>query len=155
MNRTEKRMEAFARTIDRRTVLRGIAGGIFASMTGAMVTANPASAHAGHSCSVLPKTSSTSCSPPYSRYCTAWSSSYCSGAACAGGCTYTYNDYPDACWCTKSLVSGCYSTWWKCCDCNCSRGKCGCRHQYSSASALCLQRQAKAESRRMAEAGRH
>lgn len=72
---------------------------------------------------------SCSCSPPGSVYCTSLSSSYCSGSACAGGCSYCYTcGYPDtACWCTQTCCASSFLIYYECCDCTCSGTNCGCR----------------------------
>lgn len=137
MNKFERRTERFARAVERRTVLRGAAGGIFAAVTATLVApAGRAYADAGHSCSQLPHNSSTTCNPP-GPFCTSWSSSYCNGAACSGNCSYLRTYYPDACWCTKTYTcSTSYTCWYKCCDCNCPQGNCGCKQFYRSAGVL-------------------
>src|SRR6266487_1668954 len=134
MDAVERKMERFARAIDRRTMLRATAGGIFTGVTWLMVGPAVKAAATGP----CPNANETcSCDPPNGIYCTQWSSSYCSGYACAGGCSYWTGVYSDGCWCTKSCgtCQYCYS---KCCDCTCShngsRQHCGCRKTYCSAA---------------------
>ena len=131
MNAVERRMEKFARALDRRTVLRGAAVGIFAGVTAVLV--GPATRAAADG--TCPNSSETAaCDPPNGVYCTSYSSTYCSGASCTGGCTINKHWYPgNGCWCTKvTSVNGCYNSWYKCCDCSCPGGRvCGCRQQYT------------------------
>lgn len=138
MNLVERRAEAFARRIDRRTVLRGAAAGIFATVTGAVV--GPVSrAYATGPCPNPAQ--DTICHPP-GPFCTAYSSSYCSGANCAGGCTVNRKDYPDGCWCTRAVkVGSCTSRWYKCCDCYCGGRECGC-YEYHDTYSGCVEKTA-------------
>jgi hypothetical protein len=129
--------EAIARKIDRRRFLSRSAGAIFAATAMATVAGirAPFARASGNCPAHAGEYDSCSCHPP-GPYCTQWSSSFCSGAACAGGCSYDYFDYQaDACWCTLDccyLCGGCnsYCGYWTCCDCKgCPghSGKCGCR----------------------------
>lgn len=131
MTTMERRYEKFARAVDRRAFLRTSASGIFAGVTAVFVM--PAwNASATGPCPNYAE--ATECGPPHNVYC---SSGHCSGARCAGGCSYNYNYWPDACWCTKAVRIGpCTSRWYKCCDCYCGSSECGCREYHDTYGGL-------------------
>lgn len=125
----ERMGEVLARPMTRRRVLSTSAATAFATVAAWTVGATKASAN---TCQATE--SVCGCDPPNATYCTHYSSSYCSGAACAGGCTYYYGFYSQtACWCTKKCCYKCgtiysYCGYYKCCDCKCNGTLCGCRH---------------------------
>ena len=143
MNRVERVSERLARGCDRRRFLKQAASTIFGgAATFAAGSFFAPSAEATHGTCPNQAYPSCFCSPPGGLYCTSLSSSYCNGASCAGGCSWNTDFYPDACWCTKTCISGqCTAYHYMCCDCWCSGGTaCGCRHQIigSVASRRCL-----------------
>ena len=131
MDALEKSMESFARVVDRRQVLKGAAGSLFAWITLSLV--GPTGRALATGPCPNPQDSSTSCNPPNGTYC-----SGCSGANCPSGChIWTGGGYSDGCWCTKSFACEvCYVCWYTCCDCTCGTSHCGCR-QLHSTRALC------------------
>ena len=132
MTLVEHSGEMLARRIDRKRFLRRAAGTVFGSVT-ALAVGGIRSPTAFATGSCPNNQDQCNCHPLNSKYCTSFSSSYCSGSACAGGCTYNNSVYPDYCWCSKNCCYLCgglssYCGYWKCCDCTCpGHGGCTCR----------------------------
>ena|SRR5450830_1902296 len=114
--------ESVTRLIDRRNLLRRAAMTTFGLVAAVAVKGLHADRASAISC--IHHTTSCGCSPPHTRYCTVYNSSYCSGSACAGGCSYNYLwGYSDtACWRTATCCysGGCLTGYYECCDCSCS-----------------------------------
>lgn len=131
MSLVERSGEILARRVNRRRFLVRAAAVTFATATGIAVTLpkSPSAFAALGDCYGSPQT--PPCDPP-GYYCTHYSSSYCNGAACSGGCNYDTFDYPTACWGTTVQCANCrtvepYCYHYKCCDCSCPGGvTCGC-----------------------------
>lgn len=125
------------RTMDRRRFLArasATAFGVVAALAVEGFAAPTALASAADACAN--HENACGCNPCGGLYCTTRNSAYCSGAACAGGCTYRgackYNTSPGyGCWCTNNCIyGGCtgYGGYYKCCDCTCPGGLvCSCR----------------------------
>jgi len=131
--------EAVARGFSRRAFLSKAATTIFGAAAAIAVQGLGMTSASANACAAT--TSSCSCSPP-GPYCTAWKASYCSGANCAGACNYDYTYYPTtACWCTASCCGNCgtpssFCRHYKCCDCTCPPGSCGCRNAIYDCQSL-------------------
>lgn len=136
----ERSGEQVARFINRRNFLRTAAVAAFAfAAAGAAELKFVPSAEAANACQA--NNVGNACSPPGGTYCTSWSTSYCSGATCSGGCSYNYTWYKStACWCTTPFCDSLGTHYWKCCDCTClhngSWQACGCR-ELDTISRLC------------------
>lgn len=139
MSIVTKAGETLARgTMDRRRFMSRAAVTVFGVVAAWSVEGIKApSAMAGASDACAHSSSSCQCSVCGTGYCTAVSASYCSGAACAGGCTYYGGcGWPTGpgygCWCTQTCYYGSgqteYGGYYKCCDCACPNNrKCSCR----------------------------
>lgn len=129
MTFVERSSENLARHIDRRRFLDAGAKTIFGLVTAIAVGARAPRAWATHGSRCPDNGQPCSCQPPYNRYCTQWNSSYCAGSACQSPCSYSGDfGYPnDFCWCTASCTYAPGTGYYKCCDCSCPEGACGCR----------------------------
>lgn len=119
--------EEIARNLTRRKFLNHAAMLAFGFATAAAFEIGRPTTAKAYSCAN--RTGLCGCNPPGTRYCTAWSSSYCSGSNCAGPCSFTSAyGWGDACWCTADCCygGGRYSGYYECCDCSCPQGDCGC-----------------------------
>jgi hypothetical protein len=139
MTSVEQAGEFIARkTMDRRRFLHKASVTIFgvvAAFTVEGLKSPKALASASDACANTD--SDCGCTPCSGVYCTSYNSGYCSGAACAGGCTYDgacgYNTSPGyGCWCTATCLYGTcgsgYGGYYKCCDCACPGSiTCSCR----------------------------
>ncbi len=114
--------EELTRQIDRRKFLKRAAIGIFsftAAWAGELALFTP-SAEAVNFCA----NQESGCACNISVYCTAYSSSYCSGAACntnnPPGCSYNYATWTNTgCWCTDVCCGIHGGYYYECCDCTC------------------------------------
>lgn len=127
--------EQLARLMGRRQFLRRSAAAVFGGMAAAAadLTLFPTVAHASICSNHEP---SCFCGPPGIGFCTSRSSSYCSGSTCAGGCTYNYQFWSNACWCTATCCASGQLVYYQCCDCNCPGGiSCGCKQLVNTCAA--------------------
>lgn len=127
MSMVERLGEGVARRMDRRRFLTRAATGTFGAVAAWTVQGLGASPAFAAVCSHT--SSRCSCTPCANVHCRALNTSYCSGSACAGGCSYNYNcGYPDtACWCTETCC-GPPAGYYQCCDCLCPGNRaCSCR----------------------------
>jgi len=134
MSLLERSSEIVARQVDRRSFLLRISTMTFGAVAAAAVgLPGTTTARAANACERIE--SENVCVPPGFGLCTGRSASYCSGAACAGGCTYNYKltYHQTACWCTQKSCTACgtpgaFCGYYKCCDCICpSGGSCACQ----------------------------
>ena len=121
--------EELVRAIDRRTFLRRTAGAVIGVVTTFSLFGTEA-AWASH-CPPDGFVQSCDCGPLNGLYCTSIDPSMCSGSSCTTNvCTYNFDEWSDACWCTKC----CSGIYYHCCDCNCpveggGEVQCGCKSQ--------------------------
>lgn len=129
----ERAAEKLARAMNRRQFLSRASAVTFGTITAWTIGAS-AWPTQGAAVTCAGNTSLCGCSPPNGTYCDSHNSSYCNGAACAGGCTFDTTVWSTGCWCTKTCCYLCGSTdsycgYYKCCDCKCPGSlKCGCRN---------------------------
>lgn len=125
MNATKRIGEVVARRIDRRRFMNRSAMTIFGAAAAFAVEGIRTRGVLAQTCQTT--SSYCSCNPPNGRYCVNMSPSYCSGASCAGGCTWNYTFYSStACWCTTTCCFFGYYGHYVCCDCTCAGTACGC-----------------------------
>jgi hypothetical protein len=124
--------EGLARGINRRTAIKRAASAVFGAVAALSVEGwKRNSALAGHCAYVT--TGDCSCNPPYGTFCSQIDASYCSGATCAGGCSFDESwRYVGGCWCSATCEytaedGSPFSGYYKCCDCNCYGSQCSCR----------------------------
>jgi hypothetical protein len=128
MDLVERSTEWVARTLDRRAFMKRSAVGLFAlASASAARAAFPTHADAA-TCRYFENGTCT-CNPPGGVFCTSYHTTYCSGANCAGGCTFDTQYWPTACWCTATCCydGGYYTGYYQCCDCSCPSHTCGCK----------------------------
>ena len=145
MSKLERVSEELARRLGRRRFLDRAARTVFAVAAGLAVKNSGASAqetdHAQGSTCTFFQCSQCYCVPPVNGLCTNWSSSYCNGSKCAGGCEYDTTPYSTGCWCTQDcdVSGGCGH--YRCCDCWCANYTINClcqqRHQVADTGAAC------------------
>ncbi len=119
--------EELARRWNRRQTLKGAGATLFGTVAAFSVKGTKSQELAGY-CSYVTAGDCT-CNPPGGLYCRRISDSYCTGAACSGGCYYDESyRYVGACWCSAICqYSGGESGYYQCCDCNCYGQQCACR----------------------------
>jgi hypothetical protein len=134
MTLVERTGEQLARRIDRRQFLSRTAAAIFGTAAAFAYQGIRAPRALGDGpCPWAGNPYGCHCQPLGGTYCSSHSSSYCSGASCAGGCTVNKSIWPSTgCWCSKNCCYNCgfvsaYCGYYTCCDCTCPFGGCTCK----------------------------
>ena len=133
MTMVERVGEGLARQLNRRTTVKRAAAALFGAVAAWSVEGVKGQSELAGYCSYVTAGDCT-CNPPNGLYCRRMEASFCSGAACGGGCYYDESyRYVGACWCSATCqyptqYEGVYVIgYYKCCDCNCYGHQCACR----------------------------
>lgn len=132
MTMVERVGEGLARRTSRRRTLKRASMAVFGAVAAWTTQGFKGDGALAYHCGYVTEGDCT-CNPPYGLYCNRMDNSYCTGAACSGGCYYDESyRYVGACWCSAicqytgqdgyPLVG-----YYQCCDCNCYGQQCACR----------------------------
>ena len=127
MTLVERVGEGLERTLDRRAALKRGAVALFGAVAAWTVEGFSGDGALADHCGI--STDNCACTPPEGLYCDALDPSFCTGAACSGGCYYDESyRYAGACWCSAICrYDGGAAGHYQCCDCNCYGRLCACR----------------------------